>query len=312
MRILISGGTGFIGLPLVRRLLKAGHQVRVLTRDVQAAEGMLPKEAEAYTWAVPDPVPPNALAGVDAVVHCLGENVGKWPWNEDRKRIIRNSRIDSTRCLVESIESIADAADRPKVLVCASAVGYYGDSGGAWRHEADGPGPGFLASVVKEWEAEIFKAEALGLRTVAMRLGVVLGDGGALDKMLPPFKLGAGAVVGSGRQYLSWIHRSDVAEAFIFALEAQAARGPINVCAPEPATNREFSNGLARAVRRPRLLRIPAWAVSMALGEMGRETLLASQRVSPDKLTGLGYRFRYPTLESALADIMTHARKRRR
>lgn len=310
MRILITGGTGFIGRPLVRRLLKAGHQVRVLSRDAGTAELMLPKEAETYTWDGRSPVPSSALAGVDAVAHCSGENVGRWPWNAERRRAIRDSRVEATRNLVQSLAQLDDER-RPKVLVAASAVGFYGEGGEAWRREGDGPGGGFLAAVVKDWEAEIFKAQALGVRTVAMRLGVVLGDGGALDKMQLPFKLGLGAVLGSGRQYMSWIHRTDVAEAIIFALENAAVNGPINVAAPEPPTNLDFSRALARVLRRPLLLRVPAFAVSAALGEMGRETLLTSLRASSERLAGLGYRFRYPDLETALSDIFTHARKRK-
>lgn len=310
MRILITGGTGFIGRPLVRRLLKAGHRVRVLSRDAGTAELMLPKEAETYTWDGRSPVPPSALAGVDAVAHCSGENVGRWPWNEERKRGIRDSRVETTRNLVQSLAQL-DAARRPAVLVSASAVGFYGDGGDAWLREGDGPGKGFLASVVKEWEDEIFKVQALGIRAVAMRLGVVLGDGGALDNLQIPFKLGLGAVLGSGRQYMSWIHRTDVAEAIIFALGNAAVNGPLNVSAPEPASNRDFSRALARVLGRPLLLRVPGWALSAVLGEMARETLLTSQRASSERLAGLGYRFRYPGLESALSDIIMHARKRK-
>lgn len=308
MRVLVTGGTGFLGRPLVRRLLKAGHQVRVLSRDAAAAEKVVPREAMAFTWNWPDPVPPRALQGVDAVAHLLGENIGRWPWNARRKALIRESRVDTTRCLVESM---AAAEPRPRVLVSASAVGYYGDCGDAVKREGDGPGAGFLAGVVKDWEAEIFRAEALGVRAVALRLGMVVGDGGALDKMLTPFQLGLGAVVGSGRQWLSWVHRTDVAEAFIFAMQSEAMRGPVNVCAPEPLTNLEFSRGLARALRRPLLFKAPAFAVGAVLGEMGRETLLASQRVSSEKLQGYGYPFRYPGLPEALQEVMTHAQRKR-
>lgn len=310
MRVLITGGTGFLGRPLVRRLIKAGHQVRVLSRNAVTAEGMLPKEADAYAWHPPDPLPANALQGVDAVALCAGENVGHWPWTEDLKRTFRTSRIDATRAVIQSLASLP-ASERPKVLVSSSAVGYYGDSGEAWRREGDAPGTGFLANLVKDWESEVFKAEALGLRVAALRMGVVLGDGGALEKMLTPFRLGAGAVVGSGRQYLSWVHRTDAAEAIIFALVNESARGPVNVAAPQPPTNREFSKALARAVHRPLLLRAPAFALSAVLGEMGRETLLSGQRVSSDHLVSLGYSFRYPDLEEALKDILEHRRKRR-
>ena len=164
MRVLITGGTGFLGRPLVRRLLKAGHSVRVLSRDAAAAEKLLPREAETYAWQAPHPVPTQALAGVDAVAHCLGENVGQWPWNAGRKRAFRTSRVDATRCLIASLAALPPDK-RPRTLVSASAVGYYGDSGDAWRHETDPAGAGFLAGLVKDWEAEIFRAEALGVRS---------------------------------------------------------------------------------------------------------------------------------------------------
>lgn len=309
MRVLITGGTGFLGRPLVRRLLKAGHQVRVLSRDAEAAEKMLPREAETYAWQAPDPVPAQALAGVDAVAHCLGENVGQWPWNEARKRAFRSSRVDSTRCLIASLAALPEGR-RPKALVSASAVGYYGEGGDSWLRESDPPGRGFLAGLVKEWEAEIFKAEALGVRTVALRLGVVLGDGGALAKMMTPFKLGLGAVVGSGRQWLSWIHRTDAAETFIRALADEAWRGAVNAVSPQPMTNRDFSRALAGALRRPLLLRAPAFALTAVLGEMARETLLTSQRASADRILAYRYPFRFPSLEPALRDILDHARKK--
>lgn len=307
MRILVTGGTGFIGRPLVSRLLEAGHEARVLSRDPAAAEKRLPPAARAFAWRAPEPLPPEALAGVDAVLHCAGENVGRWPWTRERKRDIRESRVEATRRLVQSL---AEAPRRPKALIAASAVGYYGDSGDNWLREGDGPGKGFLAQVVKDWEAELFKAEALGIRTVALRLGVVLGRGGALDRMLPPFKAGLGAVVGSGMQYLSWVHIADAVEAFVFALGKETARGPLNLGAPEPATHRDFSRSLARALRRPLLLRAPGWAVQLALGEMGRETLLKGQRVSSEKLASLGYAFRFPALDLALGDILGPSPKR--
>ncbi|HLP41921.1 MAG TPA: NAD-dependent epimerase/dehydratase family protein, partial [Fibrobacteria bacterium] len=205
MRILITGGTGFLGRPLVRRLIAAGDEVRVLSRNAKAAERMLPKEAEPHTWDASGPVPPEALAGVDAVAHCMGENVGQWPWTRERKRAFRESRVNATRFLVESL---AAASPRPKVLIAASAVGYYGD-GPAVRHEGDPPGTGFLAGLVRDWETETFRARDLGMRVAALRFGVILGDGGALRKMLPAFRLGLGAVVGSGRQPMSWVHRAD-------------------------------------------------------------------------------------------------------
>ncbi len=305
MRILVTGGTGFLGRPLVRRLLASGHEVRVLSRDPASADRILPHGTGAWRWSPPHPVPTEALAGVDAVAHCMGENVGRWPWTPERKRRFRDSRVAATRILVRSL---AAAERRPGSLIAVSAVGYYGNSGDAPLSESDGPGSGFLADLVRDWEAEIFAAEALGLRVAALRLGVVLGDGGALRKMLPFFRKGLGAAVGSGRQWMSWVHREDAAGAIEFALREQAVRGPVNVCAPGAATNADFSRALARALGRPLLFRAPAFAVSAALGEMGRETLLSGQRASPEKLIGYGYPFRFPDLEGALRDIVAAGR----
>jgi uncharacterized protein (TIGR01777 family) len=303
MRVLVTGATGFLGRELVGRLAGAGHSVSALARNPAAALRSLPSLASAHAWHASAAVPTEAFAGVHALVHLAGENVGRWPWTEARKRGIRDSRIQGARALVDSLAA-EEPASRPKVLVTASGVGFYGDGGDAWKREGDAPGSGFLANLVKDWEEEVFKAEALGIRTVALRMGVVLGWSGALPKMLPAFRLGLGAVVGDGRQYFSWIHHHDAVGAFIHALENEAFRGPVNVAAPEPPTNRGFSQALARALGRPLFLRAPAFAISLGLGEMGRETLLTGQRASAEKLASLGYHYRYPRLEEALRDIL--------
>jgi uncharacterized protein (TIGR01777 family) len=307
MRVLVTGGTGFIGRALLKALTASGHAARILTRNPQVTT--LPPGAAAMRWDPPgggaagsgEAVPEAALEGVDALVHLAGANVGDRPWTAARKRAIRDSRVLGTRALVSAA---ANSRPGPKILVAASAVGWYGNGGDRWLREGDGRGEGFLAETVEAWEREIFRAEAAGLRTVALRNGVVLGRGGALAKLRRPFALGLGAILGSGKQYLSWIHLEDAVGAIMRALENAEMRGVYNCCAPEPATNREFSAALARALRRPLLLRVPEWAVKLGFGEMGRETLLVSQRASADKIEAAGYRFRYPRLEAALAEIL--------
>ena len=271
-----------------------------LTRNPKDAQAKLPPGALAYPWSAPGPIPSEALAGADAVVHLAGESIGRWPWTESRKRKLRESRILGTRSLVKAL---AEAHPRPAALVAASAVGYYGDRGDAWMDEQAGPGLGFLAGLAADWEGEIFRAESLGVRTVALRNGVVLGPGGALAKLRLPFSLGLGTTLGSGQQFFSWIHREDAVDVVAFVLGREDVRGAVNAVAPEPVTNREFSAALARALGRPLLLRVPAPVLRMALGEFSR-TLLEGQRVSARKLASLGYSFRYPGLDAALVDII--------
>jgi len=246
-------------------------------------------------------VPEAALDGVEAVCHLAGETIGAWPWTAERKRRILDSRVLGTRALVESLGRLRRP---PATMVSASAIGYYGDSGSALRRESDGPGAGFLAEVVAAWEAEIFRAAGHGIRTVAVRNGLVLGrSGGALAKLAPAFRLGLGCVLGTGRQYWSWIHVEDTMGIFMHALGRADLSGPVNGCAPAPVTQAEFSRNLADTLHRPLLFKAPAFALRLALGEMA-DTLLQGQNVDAGKLLASGYRFRFPALPAALADIL--------
>jgi uncharacterized protein len=303
MIVLITGATGFIGKALTARLASEGHSLRILTRNPGATQaGSAPGAVSgpaAFLWPAGGPVPDAAMDGVDAVVHLAGENIGQWPWTAARKARILESRVQGTR---ELVSALFRAARKPAVLVAASAVGYYGDGGERLLEETAEPGTGFLADVCVAWEREIFRAEEMGIRTVAVRNGLVLGHGGALAKLLPVFRLGAGAKLGSGRQWWSWIHVQDTAGILAHALAAPALRGAVNGTAPDPMRQGEFALALAAAVRRPLLFKAPAFALRLVLGEMAA-TLLQGQRTDGKKLAASGYTFRYPRIGLALGNI---------
>ena len=242
---------------------------------------------------------PIALGGVEAIVHLAGENIGQ-RWSDDVRRKVLDSRVNGTRLIAETA---AGLASRP-VLVCASATGYYGDRGDEIVDEDSVPGTGFLAEVVEAWEAAAEPARAAGLRTVHLRQGIVLSkDGGALARMLLPFKLGTGGRVGSGRQWWSWVSLADAVAAYLFALQ-QPLEGPVNVVAPGVVTNQEFVKALGRALHRPTIFPVPAAAVKAAFGQMGEEMLLAGQRVAPTRLAAAGFTFGQPDIESGLASAL--------
>jgi hypothetical protein len=294
--VLVTGATGLVGKRLVRALLADRNTVRAATRTPGNAR--LPGGVEAVAW---DGVmiPSARIAGCDAIVHLAGEPVfGGLPSKTRRDRIFA-SRVDSTRALVQSIERLP-AAERPKVFVCASAVGYYGDRGEESLPESAEPGRGFLADVCVAWEEEARAAAALGVRTVSLRIGIVLArEGGALATLARLFRLGLGGRVGSGTQWVPWIHVDDLVAMILAAVRDENWSGAINAVAPNAVTNAELTRELARAVRRPALLPAPAFAVRAALGEMAGE-LLGSRRVIPARATELGFRFRIDSLERAL------------
>jgi hypothetical protein len=302
MRVAVTGATGLIGGAVVAALTERGDEVTALSRDAERARGALPAGADAAAWADPkaEPAPAAALRGRDAVVHLLGEQIAQ-RWSDDVKHEIRDSRILSTRNLVAALAELPEA-ERPKVLVSGSGAGWYGHRGDERLDESAPAGDDFLAQVTVDWEAEARRAEELGMRVVLNRTGVVLSpSGGALAKMLPFFKAGIGGPVAGGTQYMPWIHLDDVAGAILFELDTDAASGPVNLSAPEPATNRELSKALGRALRRPAIAPVPAIAVKLLYGQMA-EIVTTGQRAVPGKLTDLGYRFRQPDLEAALRD----------
>jgi uncharacterized protein len=303
LRIAVTGATGMIGRRVVELLLERGDEVTAFTRDQSRVEEVFDGRVEPAVWREPEsqPAPAQALAGRDGVVHLLGENIAQ-RWTADAKRRIRDSRVLGTRNLVAGLR---DAEPTPTALVSQSASGYYGPRGDELVDESAPPARGdFLADVVVEWEAEANRAEELGVRVVTTRTGVVLSEsGGALDKMMPFFKAGLGGPVAGGSQYMPWIHLDDVANAMLFLLDNEAARGPVNLAAPKPATNKELSKALGRALHRPAFAPVPGFAVKALYGDMA-SIVTTGVREVPKRLEELGYRFRYPELEPALRDTV--------
>jgi uncharacterized protein len=301
MKILVAGASGLVGTALGRALSRAGHTVCRLVRPESAA-GEGANEGFAVAWNPATGELGGAGVGADAVVNLAGASIADGRWTTQRKELLRASRIDATRALVNAL---ARMNARPSVLVSASAIGVYGDRGDETLTEESKPGTGFLAELTQEWEAEARKAEALGIRVVLARFGIILArEGGALPKMLRPFKLGAGGRLGSGRQWMSWVTLEDVVGGLKATIENSSARGAINFVAPQPVQNTEFTRVLAKALHRPALFPAPAFALRLALGEMADALLLSSQRVAPQALEKLGYRFLHSDLTSALARIL--------
>jgi hypothetical protein len=287
MRVLVTGGTGFLGRPLRRALETGGHAVTVVSRE----PGRVP--ARSVSWGELDRV----MSETDAVVNLAGESIADGRWSDARKRTIRESRVEATRALVAAIRT---ASPRPRVLVSASAIGFYGDTGDAEVDESTPAGTGFLADVCRAWEAEAVKAESLEVRVVRARFGVILGpDGGALARMLLPFRAFVGGPIGSGRQWTSWVQRDDATQLVRTAVENETLSGPVNVTAPAPVQNADFARTLGHVLGRPAVLPTPAFALRLALGEMAT-MLLTGQRVLPAAALAAGYAFRHAELEGAL------------
>jgi len=296
MNITISGASGLVGRRLLGVLGSAGHTLHVLSRH---AATNLPKGVKLTVWDTKSLPALVSLESADAVIHLSGEPVAQ-RWTTEAKRRIRESRVGSTEQLVEAISKLAR---KPACLVCASAVGYYGSRGNEILAESSPPGTGFLPEVCVAWEKAAQAAAELGVRVASIRIGVVLDKrGGALGRLLAPFRAGFGGKLGSGRQWMSWIHAGDLAELFRFVLD-QPLKGAVNGVAPFPVSNAEFTQQLARALKRPALLPVPELLLKALLGDMG-EILLASQRVAPRAAESAGFRFRYPQLGAALGDLL--------
>jgi uncharacterized protein (TIGR01777 family) len=303
MRVAVTGATGTLGRELVRALRARGDEVTALSRDAARARSVLGDGVETVAWAEPKAaaVPAEAVRGRDGVLHLLGEPVAQ-RWTASAKREIRDSRVLATRNLVRGLRELP-ARERPRVLVSGSGTGRYGPRGDERVDESAPAGDDFLARLAVDWEAEARGGEELGMRVVTTRTGVVLSEsGGALEKMLPFFKLGVGGPVAGGRQYVPWIHMDDVVGAILFCLDTDEASGPVNLSAPEPATNKELSKALGRVLRRPAFAPVPAFAVKALYGDMA-SIVTTGVRAVPRRLEELGYRFREPDLERALRAV---------
>jgi uncharacterized protein len=294
MKVLISGATGLIGSSLAQELKSGGHHVTSLTRS--------PTGENNISWDPDAGTVDGSLEGTDAVVHLAGESIAEGRWTVSKKRRIMDSRKKGTRLLAETIAGLTTP---PRVMVSASAVGYYGDRADEVLREGSRPGSDFLAEVCKVWEAAADPAREAGIRVVHTRFGIVLSlEGGALGTMLPIFKLGGGGRIGRGRQWWSWVAIDDVVGTIHHALENDSVEGPVNVGSPNPMTNAEYTRVLGKVLNRPTVLPVPAPAIRLALGGIADALLLASQRMDPAKLKETGYRFRHPELEGALRHLL--------
>lgn len=297
MRVMVSGSTGLVGKALCLSLEEKGHDVVRLVRGESGQSG------GAVRW---DPeggvLPAESLTDIDAIVHLAGEPIAAGRWNAERKARIRDSRVNGTALVAKRI---AEAGGRPPVLVSASALGIYGDKGDEVVTEEAPSGEGFLADVCRAWEEATVPASEAGARVVNLRIGIVLAaDGGALEKMLPPFRLGMGGPLGKGEMWMSWIHLEDMVRAIEFALETPGLQGPVNAFAPNPVTNKDFTKTLGGALNRPAILPVPPFALRLALGEMADALLLSSVRGKPARLLESGFEYTYPDLEPALQNIV--------
>ena len=298
MRILISGSHGLVGKALIKALETGGHEIYQLVRYAPHSENEIEWSPDRYSIAI------SRIEGFDAVYHLAGESIASGRWNDEKKKKIRESRTKGTKLLSDAL---ANLAQPPKTLICASAIGYYGDRGEELLTETSPPGKGFLADVCVEWEKATDHAKEKGVRVVNTRFGIILDkEGGALAKMLPPFRMGIGGRIGDGKQWMSWIALDDVIGALQFTLTNNALTGPVNFVAANAVTNAEFTRTLGKVLSRPTFFPIPEFGVRFAFGEMADALLLSSQRVKPARLSDSGYQFTHSNLEGALRSILAN------
>jgi uncharacterized protein (TIGR01777 family) len=307
MRILVSGSTGLLGTSLIEALVREGHTIARLVRPDTRRRDAAGEPAQSVRW---DPVAGEfdaaAAEGADALVHLAGASIADGRWHAARKRLLQTSRIDATRHLIGALSKLPRP---PRVIVASSAIGYYGNRGDETLTEASAPGKDFLAALCREWEAETARGTEFGARVVSLRFGVILAaHGGALPRMVLPFKLGAGGRLGSGRQWMSWLTLGEAIRIIQFALGNAGLSGPVNAVTANPVQNTEFTRVLAKTLHRPALFPAPAFALRLALGEMADALLLSSQKVTPSNLAAAGYQFLQPDLRNGLAEVLGKTR----
>lgn len=307
MKTIVTGATGFLGRALCSKLVTQKQSVIALTRDPERAKKRLGAGVTCLAWEQDSDAWQDALNGADTVFHLAGESVAAQRWTPDFKQSLLSSRVDVTHRLVDAL---CKATPRPRALISASAVGYYGDRSAEILNEESLPGNDFLGTLCQQWEAEVLRAEACGIREVRVRLGIVLGDGGSLEKMLyplplplSPWKMGLGGRLGSGKQWFPWIHVEDVVGMLLWSAENPNVRGAVNAVAPHPVTNADFTRALGRVLHRPALFPVPAFALRALLGEFA-QVLLGGQRVIPAVAQQLGYAFQYEDIERALENVV--------